>query len=335
MPDPADAPDTAPLVTVIYDPGALGDLAYNDLIYEGVERAAVRHGIRTRQYSPENREEGISFLESLFDQLSTPAADTTRHLLIVAGSSYDSFVRANNRRLEANPRADLLYFETKEPLEGKGSSVHIRFYGAMYEAGAITPLFSMESLLVAANPYDVADAVAGFQAGFASDMATELAGSSAAELKLFVEYISEERGSGFTISDQEALDIMLRQPWSHWYYGTVIPLCGGASAVFRRMAEDVGYFTFVGIDKVILSASSDYAAVKHADRAVERCIGEWMSEEGLPKHQSLGLAEGFTEMVFCPAEPANFTPIIEYLTEERLAQIRREAMEKEAEYEHL
>ena len=39
-PDPADEASTSPLVAVIYDPNALGDRGYNDLIYQGVEKAA-------------------------------------------------------------------------------------------------------------------------------------------------------------------------------------------------------------------------------------------------------------------------------------------------------
>ena len=95
----------SPLVTVIYDPGALGDLSYNDLVYEGVERAANRNGLRVRQISPRNRGEGLTFLAGVIDQMSN-TTDTTRQLLIVAGSSYDEYLRANNKRLETNPKAD-------------------------------------------------------------------------------------------------------------------------------------------------------------------------------------------------------------------------------------
>ena len=58
--DPADAPSTTPLVTVIYDPNGVGDGNYNDL----------------------------------------------------------------------------LYLETSEPLDGKGSTLCLPYYGAMYEGGA-------------------------------------------------------------------------------------------------------------------------------------------------------------------------------------------------------
>ena len=53
--DPADAPSTTPLVTVIYDPNAVGDGNYNDLIYQSVEQAAKEHGLRTMHLSPSTR----------------------------------------------------------------------------------------------------------------------------------------------------------------------------------------------------------------------------------------------------------------------------------------
>lgn len=333
QPDPSDTPSTLPLVTVIYDPGALGDMTYNDLIYEGVERAAIEHGLRTRQYSPNNLEEGIFFLSSLFDQMSDPA-DTTRQLLIVAGSSYDKLVRSNNKRLEANPRADLLYFETKEPLEGKGSSIHIRFYGAMYMAGAVTPLFSNEVLMVAANPYDVHDAEEGFKAGFNSEFSHNLSDPISQDRTLFVEYLADQPGQGYSIDDVTALHLMYEQPWSSYYTKTIIPLCGGASAVFRRLAENDGFFSFMGIDSVILSVSSSYAAIKHSDQVVEECIGQWISEGGLPKHQSFGLDEYYTEMNFCPAESEDMSVFFDILPGDTFPSLYREAVEKEAQYEN-
>lgn len=333
-PDPSDAPGTTPLVTVLYDPGALGDMTYNDLIFEGVERAAFGHGIRTRQYAPRNQEEGLSFLSGIFDQMSDPA-DTVRQLLVIAGSSYDDYVRANNRRLEANPRADLLYFETKVPLEGKGSSVHIRTYGAMYEAGAFSPLFANQVLLVAANPYDVADAIKGFQAGFQSEFAKEIEYTPYGERTLTIEYLSDQPGEGFSIDDASAIHLLYDQPWQEGFTGLIVPLCGGASGVFRRLAEGDNYFSILGIDKEILSTACQYATVKHADQVAELCIDQWMSETGLPKHQSLGLDEYYCETVFCPAEPEDMGVIIDLITGQRKSALRKEAIQKEAEYENL
>lgn len=324
--DPEDAPGKAPLVTVLYDPGALGDLTYNDLIYKGVEDAAVEYGLTTLQYSPQSQEEGLEFLSTTIERMCA-ATDTVRRLLIVAGASYDEYIRANNKRLEVNPRADLLYFETTEPLEGKGSSIHISFYGAMYEAGAVTPLFSDDALIVAANPITsgVVDAVAGFQAGFATDFIPP-----SYKKTLALEYISDQPGGGFTIDDAQALRLVYEEHYIA--YETVVPVCGGASAVFRRLAEYTGYFYVMGIDRVIPSTVTSFAAVKHSDAAVKRCIGQWLSPEGMPKHQAVGLADGFTELVFCPVDPLYMESINENLPADLRDAIHREALEKEAEY---
>ena len=325
---PDDEVNKTPMVTVLYDPGALGDMTYNDLIYEGVERAAVNNGLYTRQLSPRTKEEGLRYLSALIDQMSN-TTDTTRQLLIVAGSSYNEYLRANNKRLEANPNVDLLYFETTQPLEGKGSSIHIRFYGAMYEAGAVTPFFTPEVLLVAANPYDsgATDAVAGFQDGFLTDYVNPDRG----EKKIFREYLSDEAGSGYTIADSTALQMMLSQPWSI-YTRMIVPVCGGSSAVFRRLVENISSYAVMGIDKVNMSTSCSYSAVKHTDDVVEHCIGQWLSAEGLPKHQSLGLADGYTELVFHPANTSMWILYDSALPEDLRQTIHEEAIRKEAEY---
>jgi len=62
--DPDDLPNTAPLVTVIYDPDALGDNSYNDLIFTGVEQAAKDFGLRTLQLSPVDMNEAEAYLEA-------------------------------------------------------------------------------------------------------------------------------------------------------------------------------------------------------------------------------------------------------------------------------
>jgi basic membrane protein A len=151
QPDPADSASMAPLVTVIYDPNALGDGGYNDLIYQGVEQAAREHGLRTMQLSPATKAEGLAYLQTMFQQMEA-AQDTVRRLFIVAAASYDDYLRQNNSRLEKNAYADLLYLETQIPLSGKGSTLYLPFYGAMYEAGAVAPVIAPEVLLVAANP---------------------------------------------------------------------------------------------------------------------------------------------------------------------------------------
>ena len=48
QPDPADQASRAPLVTDIYDPNAVGDSGYNDLIYQGVCTTQTEATIRAK-----------------------------------------------------------------------------------------------------------------------------------------------------------------------------------------------------------------------------------------------------------------------------------------------
>ena len=120
--DPEDQASTAPLVTVIYDPNALGDRGYNDLIYQGVENAAHKYGLRTMQLSPASVDEGLAYLQLLFEALNT-MQDSTRRLVVVAAASYDDFLRKNNSLLESSPNTDLLYNVAAVPGEAKAQTV--------------------------------------------------------------------------------------------------------------------------------------------------------------------------------------------------------------------
>ena len=74
-----EQPSTAPLVTVIYGPNSLGDRSYCDKIYRGIEAAANKHGIRTLQLMPESTEQGLAYLEMMFQQMEN-ATDSVRRL---------------------------------------------------------------------------------------------------------------------------------------------------------------------------------------------------------------------------------------------------------------
>ncbi len=109
QPDP-DEPkaSTAPLVTVIYGKDALGDRSYNDLIYQGVEEAAAKYGLRTMQLSPTSYEEGRGYLQSMFQTVSQTLNDSVRRLFIVCAAGYDDYIRQNSHLFDSNPNADLL-----------------------------------------------------------------------------------------------------------------------------------------------------------------------------------------------------------------------------------
>lgn len=329
-PDSSDVPSGAPLVTVVYSPGALGDRSYNDLIYTGVERAALSRGLRTMQLSPSTASEGLAILQEYFKQMREPR-DTVRRLLIVAGTEYDDFLRESGDALKDNPLSDLLYLETSEPLPGEGSTICLPYYGAMYEAGAVSCAFSYnyKILLVAANPVlpVMQESVRGFTEGFNADYLPP-----DNDKELLTEWLSDEAGGGFSIDDDKAMEIV---------YGDdrfavaplVFPVCGGASGAFYRLSDLFGGYDYIGIDAAVVSRHCPFSVVKHIDRAVDLCIGEWLSPDGMPKHQTLSFADGWTEVILHPYTEMQKYLSGEYLPAELLRTIHDDAVKKEAGYE--
>lgn len=325
-PDPADLASTAPLVTVVYDPNALGDRGYNDLIYQGVENAARQYGLRTLQLSPATVEEGQAYIQMMIQAMIEPE-DTIRRLLIVAAVGYDDFLRQHNNRLEANPYADLLYGETETPLAGKGSSFYMEYYGAMYEAGAITPVEATDVLLVGANPLakTVAEAVEAYTYGFQN---SPIALSDQQEKKLVTAWLSQEVSGGFTTSDSTAIQLLANQEWNGDRH-LLVPVCGGSGANFRRLIEMFDIYDFMGIDCEAVSAHCNFSVVKRIDRAVHHCIEQWLSPAGMPKHQTFGLADDYTGVVIHPYTNDSKNRFKNLLSDELHQRIHEEAIRKE------
>lgn len=330
QPDSGDQASTVPLVTVIYDPNALGDRGYNDLIYQGVENAARQKGLRTMQLSPTSLEEGLTYLQMMFQTMAEPQ-DTVRRLFIVAAASYDDYLRENNNRLDGNPFADLLYIETEMPLVGKGSTFFMPYYGAMYEAGAIAPVETTDVLLVGANPLikTVTSAVQGFTDGFE---ASPIELGKYAQKKLVTAWLSDDMSGGFAVADSTALRLMRNQEWES-YPHLLVPICGGAGVTFRRLCELLALYNYIGIDCSVVSSRCNFSVVKHIDQAIGHCIEQWLSPEGMPKHQTFGLADGYTGVVIHPFTDDSKSAYEEMLSGDLLQKIHEEAIRKEAAYE--
>ena len=287
-----EKPSTAPLVTVIYGPNSLGDRAYCDKIYRGIEATASKRGLRTLQLMPESMEQGLTYLEMIFQQMES-AQDSVRRLFIATSPVYDDFIRKNNRRLEHNPNADLLYLETTTPLEGKGSTLYIDYYGAMYMVGnLINYLWTNKLLLVMANPYiqSVVEASEGFLEGYHAAIPEE-------QKPLYIRYLSDEPGGGFQLADTTALRIFEEYRENESDDVCLVPMCGGAGNAFFRILPQASYY--VSIDEYVpVSRCYCYVTVfKNIDKVLNDYIEQW--ENGtMPKHQTLGLADGGTDLDF-------------------------------------
>ena len=326
--DPDDQHSTDPLIIAIYDPNALGDRTYNDLIFQGVEVGAKKNGMRTMQLSPQSEQEGMSYIETIFRELEVPQ-DTIKRLIVVAGAIYDDYVRQNSHRFANNPYVDVLFLETRTPLKDKGSTLYLHYYGAMYEAGAVAPHYSTDVLLIAANPTNtgVGEAVNGFVDGFNTNFI-----HTYPQKTLVKEYLGSKPNEGFLAADSTALKILFDKKWTI-RYPMFVPICGGAANTFIRLAESVGNYWYMGVDCQQTSVICHFSAVKHIDRAVALCIDQWTSGEGIPKHQTFGLAEGYTEVIEHPMGDY-FEPYFSgTVDKETRAAIHEEALRKEAEYE--
>ena len=152
--------------------------------------------------------------------------------------------------------------------------------------------------------------------------------SEAESKELTIKYLSDDVYGGFTVSDDVVVDIM-KAPIKQSFYNLVVPICGGAATTFQRMCEVDWLYQYMGIDAVSSSFHCPFSAVKQIDNAVVRCIGQWLSTEGMPKHQTLGLAEGYTEVVIHPYAPEQQENFIEKLTDGLRATIHNEAIRRE------
>ena len=326
QPDP-DEPkgSTAPLVTVIYGKDALGDRSYNDLIYKGVEEAAAKYGLRTIQLSPTSYEEGKGYLENMFQTIQT-LNDSVPRLFIVCAAGYDDYIRKNSHLFDSNPYADLLYLETPEPLESGGSTLYLPYYGAMYEGGAILPAIYFVATLIVSNPEDqtVAGAAKGFSDGFLTDYYSIKDSWMEYKKEFHTIYLAEKSGEGYNIADSTAIQILDEAR------GTIIPVCGGAGNTMTYLCDVTLGHSYVGIDVEKYSSWCYMSILKHIDRAVGLCIGQWVSPEGMPKHQVLGLKEGYTSVTLHERSLSDYS---KYITEELRQQIHEDAIRKEEEYE--
>ena len=329
-PDP-DEPmaSTAPLVTVIYNKDGLGDRSYNDLIYQGVEEAAEKWGLRTMQLSPTSYEEGREYLESMFRTVRSQS-DTIRRLFIVPAAGYDDYIRQNSALFDGNPYADLLYLETPEPLAAGGSTLYLPYYGAMYEGGAILPVMDNLATLIVSNPEDqtVVGAAKGFSDGFLADYyQIENSWGEVEKRNLNTLYLAGHTGEGYNIPDSTALRVLAGTE------GTIIPICGGSGYTMMYYCDVTVSNNYVGIDVEKFSYWCHMSIVKHIDRAVGLCIGQWLSPEGMPRHQVLGLKDGYTG-VSLRLTDYYLVQYNKYIPTELREQIHGDAIRKEEAYEN-
>jgi len=183
------------------------------------------------------------------------------------------------------------------------------------------------------NPEDatVNLAARGFADGFLADYyQVEYDWGGVVEKSLETRYLGEKSGEGYNIPDSTAFRL-LDEITEIFDYGYFIPLCGGSGSKLRYLCN-LTYIVggCIGIDGV--APTQWLSVLKHIDRAVMLCVGQWLSPEGMPRHQVLGLQEGYTEVAINDAL-ADLSLYNKFVPEELRRQIHEDAIRKEEEYE--
>lgn len=174
----------------------------------------------------------------------------------------------------------------------------------------------------------------GFEAGL--QLLTE---KEASKNHLVSAYLDETGEGGFSVADTTALKL-LRQ-WNDEDITMLVSVCGGASHTFARIINSMlEEMIIVGIDTYYDDFFSPYSIVKHIDRAIALTIRQWVSDGTMPKYQSLGLKEGYTDVILNPSRniyiwaPAGYEgTTVPILTPEMKQEIHEEAVRKEEEHE--
>ena len=262
---------------------------------------------------PYTYEEGTAYIENF---MQSEAEEPNRRLYIITEPTFEEFVTQLAPQFAESDKRQLLFLETRKEIPN-AHTLYLPFYGVNFAAGRLAQQMTDVNRVAIFQANEqlaiLKEATQGFSDGFAADEGQSLH-----------TYIMDEGFLGFSMADklyQEAYRI-------NDLFDLVLPLCGGsAQGLFRYNREyPTRSFYTVGVD-ADMSVYSDrvpFSCVKHMDRILQLCVEQWMEGE-MPIHQSLGLKEGYTELVLAPQYEQQFA--------DRLPQVVADAIEREAAFE--
>ena len=347
---PATTSEIDKYIFTFFPPDALGDVFYYDKISYGVHSAALKNNIRCFDIVPEDWDDGKTELQSMFE---IEDRDYTI-LIILADPGYLPFLKdIEQPKLKQHK---ILLLESREIENQAVSTVFLPLYGVSYLAGVLAkeqsvytvPLEKVRSLCLLANDKNsiMNDGLEGFAAGFHAtydkiytmfDEGSEEE-ESAKNLNLLAMKLSEseasdgiDTSSGFNnASDAYRITRLLQNSSSP--FNIYFPLCGASAQGVLKFSREqrAEPFFVIGMndDMSPYSKQVPFSVVKHIDKAIEKCVTQWISEKEIPHYQEFGLKDGWTELVLSE----NYSS-----SAEKFKSIIQEAMEtalsKEREYE--
>ncbi len=309
--------DERPVVFFLSEEDKMGDLGYYDNLYRGVVRAVETNNLLL--YC-------LNVSPGWFDEILSSAADIPygkKILFVIANNEYEEEFRAIEDSVLKNEKYDILLVESNDTLLPIYSISCVE-YGVCYLAGCVVGDEFQEvssALILFAN--DKSSALERMRKGFCDGIA-----ATDGEIRIGRSYISNSFNDSVEDGYSQSDYVYRNSDTINKLFQLVFPLCGGSvQGLLRYNREHPESFYTIGIDVDMQAYSSrvPFSVVKHLDKGVEEWIGHWAKGDGLDKHQSLGLADAYTEIIAADGYKDRVNEVV--------SRYLQTAIKKEKEYE--
>lgn len=307
-------PEITPQIVFLFSPGGLGDMSYNDCIFEGVQKFKKSHPeVDIFLSSPPDMETAERIYS---DWLKRPGSNIPV-LFVLASSDFEALVDKYLDLYQLSDNKSLLLFESLKVYENpRIRTFQISMYGASYLAGitARSCAGDSRSLILLGSSTDVPTFSA--RDGFIDGL-----GSPDYDVQAFA-----DDWSGYVMAPEayRSMSTWARQ------YGFIFPVAGGTnSGIYRYSREnnDCPYLAGMDVDQSDLSPKITGSVVKLFDNLVEEYFTDWLTTGEMPESQIYGLDSGYVDWVISQRYESQLREITELY--------RLKAIEKENEYYSL
>ncbi len=269
-----------PGIVVVAPIGGVGDVGYNDLVFDGIMEFATANDVVLSMVSPADMQE---VRQAVADWCSRSVGGE-KSLLVLASDDYEQLLDGDFPELEASQRV-LLFESGRSELPGNVSTILVRRYGAAYLCGRMAAECP-QAFVLAPRPDEamLQPAIDGFRQGYADG------GGRTAK----VVYIVDD-DSGFN-SPEKAYALTKGLPWNAF----VFPIAEGSnSGVYKYVRENMFSGMLVAgmdVDCSGYSTRIPFSLTLAIDRLLTGFLTDWLAGASLPQHQQGGLTEGFTSV---------------------------------------
>lgn len=296
---------------VLFSPGGLGDMGYNDQILRGIQTARKdREDVISYFYTPKSVEEA----DTIFKEWLFSSEEDMPSLFVLASSDYENMAATYLKgSFPQRANRNILLFESNNLQNLPLCSFQISMYGASFLAGKTAAACSGKSpLVVLGNDTDIPTgyAVDGFLDGYANHDTTRV-------IALAHDW------SGYA---SEALAYRRMTEWAT-QYGFIFPVAGGSNGgIYRYLREFPGEVFTAGmdIDQSALCSKITGSVVKHIDVLIHSYVTQWLDSKTMPRQTLYGLESGYVDWELAPDYKETYQSIVD--------KNRSTAIQKERQY---